>query len=91
MLRNIITVWNNCFLLFLFLKCNLFIWGQSWIFSIITPVSSVTWSSEIIYKFDAQETFIIINVENSFSAQNFCWNIDPFFKILWWIGSAAFI
>ncbi len=25
------------------LKCNLFLWWQSWIFSIITPVSSVTW------------------------------------------------
>ncbi len=39
---------------------------QSWIFSIITPVFSVTWSSEIslIYWFAAQETFIIINAEN---------------------------
>ncbi len=40
---------------------------QSCIFSIITPVFSVTWSSEIIliYWFAAQETFlIIINVEN---------------------------
>ncbi len=35
---------------------------QSWIFSIITPVFSITWSSEIIiiYWFAAQETFIII-------------------------------
>ncbi len=41
---------------------------QSWIFSIITPVFSVTWSSEIILIcwFTAQETFLIIsNVENS--------------------------
>ncbi len=40
---------------------------QSWIFSIITPVFSVTWSSEIILIcwFAAQETFIIyINVKN---------------------------
>ncbi len=26
------------------LKCNLFLWRQSWIFSIITPGFSVTWS-----------------------------------------------
>ncbi len=41
---------------------------QSCIFSIIPPVFSVTWSSEIILIcwFIAQETFlIIINVENS--------------------------
>ncbi len=45
---------------------------QSCIFSIITPVFSVTWSSEIILIcwFTAQETFlIIINVENSCAAQ----------------------
>ncbi len=44
---------------------------QSCIFSIITPVFSVTWSSEIIIIcwFAAQETFlIIINVENSCAA-----------------------
>ncbi len=29
---------------FIYLKCNLFLWWQSWIFSIITPVFSVTWS-----------------------------------------------
>ncbi len=34
---------------------------QSWIFSIIAPVFSVTWSSEIILEFwfAAEETFII--------------------------------
>ncbi len=45
---------------------------QSWIFSIITPVFSFTWSSEIILIcwFAAQETFlIIINVENSCAAE----------------------
>jgi len=26
------------------MKCNLFLWSQSWIFSIITPDFSVTWS-----------------------------------------------
>ncbi len=44
---------------------------QSWIFSIITPVFSITWSSEIIIIswFGVQETFlIIINVENSCAA-----------------------
>ncbi len=45
------------------------------IFSIITPVFSVTWSSEIIliFWFAAQETFlIIINVENSCAAEYVC-------------------
>ncbi len=45
---------------------------RSWIFSIITPVFSVTWSSEIILIcwFAAQETFlIIIDVENSCAAE----------------------
>ncbi len=55
---------------------------QSCIFSIITAVFSVTWSSEIIIIcwFTAQETFlIIINVENSRAAQYFCVNCDsPF-------------
>ncbi len=32
------------FYYFLFLKCNLFLWWQTWIFSIITPVFTVTWS-----------------------------------------------
>ncbi len=44
---------------------------RSWIFRIITPVFSVTWSSEIILIcwFAAQETFLIIsNVENSSAA-----------------------
>ncbi len=45
---------------------------HSCILIIITPVFSVTWSSEIIiiYWFAAQETFlIIINVENSRATQ----------------------
>ncbi len=53
-----------------------------WIFSIITPVFSVTWSSEIIliYWFAAQETFlIIINVKNNCAASYFCGNCDAFY------------
>ncbi len=66
---------------------------QSCIFSIITPVFSVTWSSEIIiiYWFAAQETFlIIINVENSCAAQYFCGNWDTFYflRIYRWIESS---
>ncbi len=40
---------------------------QSWIFSIITSVFSVTWSSEIIiiWWFAAQETFLIIIIFES--------------------------
>ncbi len=55
---------------------------RSCIFSIITPVFSVTWSSEIILIcwFAAQERFlIIINVENSCAAQYFCGNRDTFY------------
>ncbi len=55
---------------------------RSCIFSMITPVFSVTWSSEIIliYWFTDQETFlIIINVENSWAASYFCGNRDTFY------------
>jgi len=38
-LWNTIEIWNNCFLCYF--KCNLFMWCC--IFSIITPVFSVTW------------------------------------------------
>ncbi len=54
---------------------------RSCIFSIITAVFSVTWSSEIslICWFTAHETFIIImNVENSCAASYFCGNCDIF-------------
>ncbi len=66
---------------------------QSCIFSIITPVFSVTWSSEIILIcwFAAQETFlIIINVENSCAAQYFLWKLwyILFFRIHRWIESS---
>ncbi len=71
---------------------------QSYIFSIITSVFSVTWSSEMIQIcwFAAQETFIIINVENSYTAYYFCQNGDSIFYfilgILWCKKSnAAFI
>jgi len=32
------------FLTLIYFKCYLFLWWQNWIFSIITPVFSVTWS-----------------------------------------------
>ncbi len=57
---------------------------RSCIFSIITPVFSVTWSSEIII------ILIIINVENLLCYQIFLrkqYNI-LFFRILWWIESS---
>ncbi len=61
-------------------------------FSIITPVVSVTQSSEIIiiYWFTAQETFlIIINVENSCAAFSFSGTvIDFYFRVIWWIESS---
>ncbi len=53
-------------------KMYFIIFDQSCIFSIITAVFSVAWSSEIIliFWFTAQEIFlIIINVENSCAAQ----------------------
>ncbi len=45
---------------------------RSWIFSIITPVFSVTWSSEIIriWWFAALETFIIIIIKVKKSLMN---------------------
>ncbi len=42
-LWNIFTILSNCFLFYVF-KYNIFLWGKSWIFSIITPVFNVTWS-----------------------------------------------
>ncbi len=45
-------------------KYDLFLWWQSWIFSIITSVSHDPSEIVLIYWFAAQETFlIIINVE----------------------------
>ncbi len=55
---------------------------QRCIFSIITPVFSVTWSSEIILIcwITAQETFlIIINVENSCAASYFWKRVIHFY------------
>ncbi len=44
-LWNIFTVEKKCFLFYYSIKCNLFVWWQSWIFSSwITPVFSITWS-----------------------------------------------
>ncbi len=56
---------------------NIYLFDQSCISIIITPVFSVTWSSEIIiiYRLAAQETFqIIINVENSWATSYFYGN-----------------
>ncbi len=69
-------IWFKYFILWnvynVILQTVIYSCDQICIFSIITPVFSVTWSSEIIiiYWFAAQETFlIIINVENSRAAQ----------------------
>ncbi len=54
---------------------------RRWIFSIITPVFSVTCSSEIIIIcwFAAQETFLnMINVKNCFAVEYFCGNGHTF-------------
>ncbi len=79
---NIITIWKRYFIFECILKTSFIPVMRSCIFSIITPVFSVTWSSEIIIIcwFAAQETFLInINVENSF-----CGNGNIFhFRILW--------
>ncbi len=42
--RNNSSIENSCFLCEYLFKYNLFLWCASWIFSIITPVFSVTWS-----------------------------------------------
>ncbi len=71
---NFITIKNVYFNIFIPVM-------QSWILSIITPVFSVTWSSEIIVIcwYVAKETFlIVINVKNSCAASNF-WNLIHFF------------
>ncbi len=53
---------------------------QSWIFSIITPVSHDPSEIILICWFTAQKTFlIIINTENSHAAQYFCGNCDTFY------------
>ncbi len=74
--HGIITIQNNLFLFEYMFKCT-----KAVFFSIITPVVSVTQSSEIIiiYWFTAQETFlIIINVENSCAAFSFSGNCHRF-------------
>ncbi len=58
---------KQAFSMWIYVKMSFISVMRSCIFSIITPVFSVTWSSEIIIIcwFAAQETFlIIINVEN---------------------------
>ncbi len=60
---------------------------RSWIFSIITPVFSVTWSSEIILIcwFAAQISY---NYQcwKGLCCFIFLWKKGYFFRILWWIG-----
>ncbi len=77
-LKQLFSMWIYCKMSFISVM-------RSWIFSIITPVFSVTWSSEIILIwFDAQETFlIIINVEKLWKL----WCI-LFFRIHRWIESS---
>ncbi len=94
MLKNILKYYcrlKQLFSMWISIKLIYFC-DQSCIFSIITPVFSVTWSSEIIIIcwFAAQETFlIIINVENSCAAQYFCGNRHTlFFRIHRWIESS---
>ncbi len=56
-----ITILGKCFLL-IYCKNVIYSCDQSWIFSIITPVISVTWSSEIILIcwLAVQEAFLIV-------------------------------
>ncbi len=57
----------------------LFLWWQSRIFFIITPVFSVAWSFRNHNLFDSQETFlIIINVETILLLHILCGNGDNF-------------
>ncbi len=64
---------------------------RSCIFSIITPVFSVTWSSEIstIYWFATKKIYenITVIAENSCAASCFFENHYIFFRIIWWIKS----
>ncbi len=60
-------------------------WCKSWIFSIITPFFSVTWSfRNHLCWFAAQETFLIFKMLCCLIFF-FCGNSDMFFRILWWI------
>ncbi len=54
---------------------EMYLCGQSWIFSIITPVFSVTWSSEIILIcwFTAQETVLIFIILLIFFVEILIW------------------
>ncbi len=76
------------FLYFKILKCSLFMWCQSCIFSIITPVFSVTWSSEIIIIAD----LLLRNINYcqcwkwSFCL-TFLWKLIIYLRI-WWIESS---
>ncbi len=58
-LWNIFTIYNNCFLFEYILKCNLFLWFQSWILASLLQSHD---PSEIIliFWFAKKNTFIII-------------------------------
>ncbi len=55
---------------------------QNWILSIITPVFGVTSEIILIYWFAAQETFLIINIQNSII---FVKTVIPFSRIFRWV------
>ncbi len=68
---------------YIFLNCDVFLWWQSWIFSIITPVFSDPSEIILIFWFELQKHYysrvlllvlvsiIIINVENSCGAYTY--------------------
>ncbi len=65
---------------------------QSWIFRIITPVFSVTWSfrNHSNMLICAQQTFlIIINVENNCAASYFCGKPQSISEVLWYRSAAV--
>ncbi len=67
---------------------NIFLHDQSCIFSIITPVFSVTWSSEIILicLFAAQKHFLLLwMLKKVVLLHIFVETVIHFFRILWWI------
>ncbi len=78
---SILFLQNNCFLFQYILKYNLFLWWRSWIFSIITPVFSVTWSFR-------KNSNMLIWCSRSISSYYFLWLMINFFKILWLIESS---
>ncbi len=54
--------------------------GKAEFSAAIIPVFNVTWSFRKSFWFGAQETFLIINVENSCAFQSFLWKQWHFFE-----------